>query len=257
VKIPIISEVLKYPRLTLDLRWFLRGTITLEESKQVIIEGLRQRDQNFLNLVKKGIYENQKSPYLKLLKVAGCEFGDIESLVRQNGLEPTLYKLLAAGVYIGWEEFKGKREVVRGGQHFHFREADFDNPYLAGYYHVRSSGSRSAGTRTIFDLKHQLAKTYYHLLMLTMSHAMKVPVSLWMPGLPSISGIGFLFNYWKIGKPIARWFSPVTEKQVRANLRDRLAARYIIYGSRRWAESWGRHIRSRSHSCSTIPTSRR
>ncbi len=141
---------------------------------------------------------------------------------------------MAAGVYIGWEEFKGKREVVRGGQHFHFREADFDNPYLAGYYHVRSSGSRSAGTRTIFDCKHQLAKTYYHLLMLTMSHAMEVPVSLWMPGLPSISGIGFLLNYWKIGKPIARWFSPVTEKQVRANLRDRLAARYIIYGSRLW-----------------------
>ena len=111
---------------------------SIVESKQVIIEGLRQRDQNFLNLVKKGIYENQKSPYLKLLKVAGCEFGDIELLVRQNGLEPTLNKLLAAGVYIGWEEFKGKREVVRGGQHFHFREADFDNPYLAGYYHVRS-----------------------------------------------------------------------------------------------------------------------
>lgn len=82
MKIPVISEVLKYPRLALDLRWFLRGTITLEESKQVIKEGLRQRDQNFLNLVKKGIYENQKRPYLKLLKVAGCEFGDIELLVR-------------------------------------------------------------------------------------------------------------------------------------------------------------------------------
>jgi hypothetical protein len=55
---------------------------SIVESKQVIIEGLRQREQNFLNLVKKGIYENQKSPYLKLLKVAGCEFGDIELLVR-------------------------------------------------------------------------------------------------------------------------------------------------------------------------------
>ena len=234
MKIPIISEIAKYPRLALDLRWFLRGTITLEESKQVITDRLRHRNQNFLNLVKKGIYGNSRSPYLRLLKVAGCEFGDIELLVQQNGLEATLHKLLAAGVYIGWEEFKGKREVVRGGQHFQVRETDFDNPYLAGYYQGRSSGSRSAGTRTAFDLKKVLEWAYYRLPMLVVGNAPDAPMALWMPGLPATSGISHLLRDWKVNKPIARWFSPVTEKQVRANLRDRLAARYIIYGSRLW-----------------------
>jgi hypothetical protein len=234
VKIPIVSEITKYARLALDLRSYLRGAITLEESKQVIIDRLRHRDQSFLNLVKKGIYENPKSPYLKLLRVAGCEFGDLELLLRQNGLEATLHKLLFAGIYVSWEEFKGKTEVVRGGQHFQFDESDFDNPYSAGYYRVQSSGSRSTGTRTIFDLKHQLAKAYYNLPMLAANNALDVPMGLWMPGLPSISGIGPLLHYWKVGKPIARWFSPVAEKQVQANLRDRLAARYIIYGSRLW-----------------------
>jgi len=234
MKIPIISEIAKYPRLALDLRWFLRGTITLEESKQVITDRLRHRDQNFLNLVKKGIYGNLRSPYLKLLKVAGCEFGDIELLVRQNGLEATLNKLLVAGVYIGWEEFKGKREVVRGGQHFQFKERDFDNPYLAGYYHVRSSGSRNAGTRTAFDLKKVEEEACYHLPMLVVGNALDAPMTLWMPGLPATAGIRHLLRDWKANKPVARWFAPVTEKQVRANLRDRLAARYIIYGSRLW-----------------------
>lgn len=234
MNIPLISALVKYPRLALDLRWFLRDTITLEQSKQVITDRLRHRDQNFLTLVRNGIYGNPRSPYLRLLKVAGCEFGDISLLVRQNGLEATLHKLLAAGVYIGWEEFKGKTEVVRGGQHFQFKERDFDNPYLAGYYRVQSSGSRSAGVRTIFDFRHQLEKAYYQLTMLAVNNALKAPTAIWMPGLPSISGISPILNNWKVGKPIARWFSPVTEKQVRANLQDRLAARYIIYGSRLW-----------------------
>jgi hypothetical protein len=232
LKIPVVDEILKYSRLALDLRWFLRGNITLEESKQVIINRLRERNQNFLDLVKKGIYENPRSPYLKLLKVADCEFGDIEALVRQEGIEVTLNKLLAAGVYVGWEEFKGKREVVRGSQHCLFHETDFDNPYLAGYFHVRSNGSRSAGTRTVFDLRHQLAKNYYNAPMLAANNALNASLGLWQSSLPSSAGIGPLLHYWKIGNPIARWFSPVTEREVQANFRDKLAARYIIYGSR-------------------------
>jgi hypothetical protein len=232
LKIPIITEILKYSRLALDLRWFLRGRITLEESKRVIADRLRQRDRIFLDMVKKGIYENPDSPYLKLLTVAGCEFGDIESMVHQEGIEPALLKLMEAGVYVSWEEFKGKQELVRGQQHFRFREADFDNPYLPGYFHVRSSGSRGTGTRTVFDLRHQLAKVYHNIPMLMASDALHATLGMWQPGLPSIAGIGPLLHYWKIGNPIARWFSPVSESGMRTSLRDKLAARYIIYGSR-------------------------
>jgi hypothetical protein len=188
------------------------------------------------------IYENPESPYFKLLAVAGCEFGDIESLVRQEGIEATLQKLLAAGVYVNWEEFKGKSETIRGGHHFQFKETDFDNPYLAGYYHVRSSGSRSTGTRTIFDFRHQLAKNYYNALMLAANNALDIPMGLYMPGLPSISGIGPLLHYWKINKPIVRWFTPVTESEVQTNFRDKIAAMYILYGSRLWGAKLARPV---------------
>ncbi|MFC1902532.1 hypothetical protein ACFLX4_00480, partial [Chloroflexota bacterium] len=137
---PILSDIVKYSRLAFGLRDFFRGTITLEQSKQVVSTRLRNRERNFLNIVQQGIYQNSKSPYLKLLEVAGCEFEDIESMVRQEGIESTLHKLLKDGVYLSWEEFKGKKEIVRGGREFQFRERDFDNPFLPGHYEVRSSG---------------------------------------------------------------------------------------------------------------------
>ena len=80
--------------------------------------------------MKKGIYGYKKSPYLKLLNLAQCEFPDIEQMVRTKGIEPTLRKLKEEGVYISFEEFKARKPTVRSGKTFHFKEADFDNPYL-------------------------------------------------------------------------------------------------------------------------------
>jgi hypothetical protein len=111
---------------------------------------------------------------------------------------------------------------------------DLDNPFLSGYYQVKSSGTRSTGTRTIFDIGNQLEKAVYHLPMRAANNVPDVPLGIWKPVLPSVSGIANVLAYWKVGRPVVRWFSPVDEKQVQASLRDRLAMRYIIYGSRLW-----------------------
>jgi hypothetical protein len=231
---PIIADLIKYSRLAIGLRGFLSDTITLEESRRVITERLRDREKNFLSLVQRGIYQNPKSPYLKLLELAGCQFGDIESLVNKDGIEAALKKLLAEGVYISWEEFKGRKEVVRGGQHFSFSERDFDNPFLPVYYQTQSSGSRSTGTRTTFDFGHMTDVSYYHLPMLAVNNALDVPLGAWQSILPATSGTSNVLYHWKVGKPIARWFSPVGEGQVQSPLTHRLALRYIIYGGRLW-----------------------
>ena len=177
---PIIADLVKYSRLALGLRGYLRGTVTLEESQRVVAERLRNRQQNFLSLVQKGINQNPKSPFLKLLEVAGCQFGDIEAGVNQDGIEATLQKLMEAGVYIDWEEFKGRKEVVRGGRHFQFKERDFDNPYLPVYYQKQSSGSRSPGTRTTFDLTNVLrpGQLHFTLKLLVLAILVKLVPSL-------------------------------------------------------------------------------
>ena len=58
----IISELIQYTRLAWSLRDFLRGTITLEQSKQVIADRLRNRESNFLSLVQRGIYRYIRHP---------------------------------------------------------------------------------------------------------------------------------------------------------------------------------------------------
>jgi hypothetical protein len=230
----IISDLIKYTRLAWGLRDFLRGTLTLEQSIQIITTRLQEREGNFLRLVQKGIYQNPGSPYLKLLRVAGCEFGDVESLVNQDGIEGTLQKLLEVGVYLSWEEFTGKKEVVRGGSHFQFSEKDFDNPFLPNYYQIQSSGSRSAGGRTAFDLNRMREISCYRLPMLAVNHALDVPLGVWKPMLPGAAGLISVLSQSKVGKPVARWFTPVDERQVESSPRDRLAMRYIIYGSWLW-----------------------
>jgi hypothetical protein len=230
----IVSSSMKYPRLALALRAFLRNRISLEKSEQVIVERLRNRERNFLSRVQKGIYENPRSPYLRLLGMAGCEYGDVESLVARDGVEGTLEALLERGVYLSWEEFKGKTDVVRGSDRFTFRESDLDNPFLPGWIEGQSSGTRSTGTRTKFDLRQLLEQSYYRLPLLASMNGLDFPHGMWKPTPPAMSGVSHVLTFWIAEKPVARWFSPVDEGQAGASLEHKLALRYILYGGRLW-----------------------
>ena len=147
----LVGELNMYLRFARDLRKFLKETVTVEQARKVVKERLENREQNLLAVVKRAVYDNENSPYLKLLELAGCEYGDFERMVNSDGIEPTLKKLCQEGVYISIEEFKGKKEVTRGDKVFNFKPSDFDNPFSVAHLQTRSSGSRSAGTRTMYD----------------------------------------------------------------------------------------------------------
>ena len=230
----VLSELVKYPRLAVELRSYLKNTITSEQCKTVISQRLRDREKNFLSLIETGIYQNSNSPYLQLLKFAGCELGDIKASVTKDGIETTLQHLLDNGVYIGWEEFKGKREIIRGSSHFQFAEKDFNNPFSSSFYQMKSSGSRSAGTRTNFDLTHKAQMAYYTPIMLDAENATDFPMVLWLAEFPSEAGVGALIQQAKIGNPAIKWFSPVKPEIVRASVKDKLATNFIIFTGRIW-----------------------
>ena len=230
----MLTDFVKYTRLAYALKGFVQSPISYEQSRQAISARLRNRETNLLSLVQKGIFQYEGSPYLPLLKHAGCEYGDIEQGIKNDGIENTLKKLMQNGVYISWEEFKGKQEVIRGGKHFPFKERDFDNPYLSNYYQVTSSGSRSAGTRTTLDLKFTEERSYYRLPLLRAYNAEVLPAGFWLPMLPSAAGVLGALQTVKTRQEFLKWFSPVTERQVKGLLRDRIAMRYIIYASRLW-----------------------
>ncbi len=236
----IITDIAKYSRLVWDLREFFKDTITLEQSKQVLANRIHNRGKNFLTIVQKAIYENPDSPYLKLLRIAGCEYGDIETDINKDGVEFALQKLLKAGVYLSFEEFKKGNEVVRGSQRFRFKPSDFDNPYVPVLLQGSTSGSRSSGTRTTFDIKAHTEGTYYRLPILSANNCINATVGVYKPILPATSGVSNLLRQYKAGKPVVHWFTPVNEKQVKASFRDRLALKYIVYGSRLWGAKLAR-----------------
>ncbi len=221
-------------RFAWGLRGYLKEPITLEQSSSIIRERLQNREKNFLLLVKRAIYENKSSPYLKLLGLSGCEYGDFEKMVRSDGIEPALKKLAGEGVYLSVEEFKGRKEIRRGCKIFQFKEGDFDNPFLSGHLETRSSASRSAGTRTVYDFDFLVAnRAVYYIQMLDANNALELPFALWvsiMPGAGPMVTLGFT----KAGKTPIRWFSPIQKRNFRPSLKNRMGTIFIVYAGRFW-----------------------
>ena len=139
-----------YWRFICGLRGFIKNPITLESARKIITEKIQNRETNFLATVKHTIYENERSPYLKLLNLVGCEYGDLERMVSSEGIEGCLKRLAKEGVYVSYEEFKRSKETVRGSKTFQFKESDFDNPLTLANLEIRSSGSRSKQRPTAF-----------------------------------------------------------------------------------------------------------
>ena len=150
----LFSDLKMYARFAWGLRGFLKHTITLEEAKAIVHQRMKERETNFLRLVKRGIFGYLKSPYLPLMKLAQCDLGDIENMLRNKGLKGTLMALREAGVYVSFEEFKGRKPIVRKGKVIPARTHDFDNPYLTRYYQAETGGTTGAGTHVGMDLDH-------------------------------------------------------------------------------------------------------
>ena len=70
-----------FGQFPLSLRRFLRHRLTPDEARAVIRDRMEHRDANFLRIAEYSIYGFPESPYLPLLKMAGCELGDLQALV--------------------------------------------------------------------------------------------------------------------------------------------------------------------------------
>jgi hypothetical protein len=139
-------------RLARDLGPFLRRPIDLETARTHGPARLAGREARFLAGARAAIYGHPRSPYLRLLRAVGCEYGDLERLVAERGLDGALERLAADGVYVTFDEFKGRREATRGSQRFAFSEADFDNPGVTPHFEVRSGGTRGPATAVKMQL---------------------------------------------------------------------------------------------------------
>ena len=224
----LLGDTKMYGRFVWSLRGFLFRTISLEEARAIIQRRMEERGKNFLSIVEKGIFGYPKSPYLPLMKLAQCEMGDIEKMVKTKGLEGTLKALQEAGVYVSFEEFKGRKPIVRSGKVFLVKDHDFDNPYLSHYYYSKSGGTTGAGTRVATDLDHLADQTPRMMVAYDAHGVFDAPTAFWYGILPDQTGINNNLRHALSGRVAQKWFFPITQQDYKPSLKNRLATQYII-----------------------------
>jgi hypothetical protein len=228
----MLREFAMYARFLSRLPHFLTRQITPKDGSAYIAVGLANRGARFLHIARRSIYGNPRSPYLPLLRNAGCEAGDLERMVRHAGLEDTLGSLADAGVRITVDEYKGRAPIDRDQMKMEHTEHDFDNPASDKHIEARTGGSRSAGTRTVFDLDFLAANWVCHIaVMLESIGAYSFPYGIWYPILPGAGPLVALC-YAKAGKSPTRWFSPIKARDINPDLKTQVATKVLVAASR-------------------------
>jgi hypothetical protein len=194
-------------RFLRGLPGFLRHPVRPEQARAVLQVRLAQRETDFLALVGRAIYRNTASPYRKLLQVAGCEYGDLEKLVVQQGLESALSTLLRHGVYLTLDEFKGRRPLVRGSVTLTVDPGLFGNPGAAVHFLGRTSGSRGPRSTVPLNLPFTSDRAVNNCLYFSARGGSGWLQAHWeVPGGSAVSRLLWLSH---IGAPPVRWFSQV------------------------------------------------
>ncbi len=222
----------KYYRFIDGLRKFAKSRMTSDDAiataRSVLKKRIAAREDNFLNLAKKSIFEYSPSPYRRLLEPKRISFEDLKSWVESDGLEASLRKLADEGVYFTVDEFKGKVPVVRNGVEFRCEEGAFDNPFLSSVYEVRSGATRSAGTRIRIDFDYLHQRSMYDALLLDVHGCLNAPVANWFPVFPGAPGINSSLRFAHVGNPVRRWFSQVSEDRLKVNWEKKIGTGLIF-----------------------------
>jgi hypothetical protein len=186
---------------------FLRDPVSSREARTIQEERMRNRESAFLAGVRNGIYGHPRSPYRQLLESVGCERGDIERLVDQEGVEGALRSLSGRGVYLTVSEFKGRKAIRRGSTLIDSGPDLLRNPAAAFHFPIRSGGSRSPGTPVLIDLAFVRGCAVSTRLLLDAWGD-----SGWEKAVWETAGAGARFRLLKYSaacSPPSRWFSQV------------------------------------------------
>ena len=206
-------ELAMLGRLTRDLPGWLRSPFSLAEAGARVRGGLAARDRGFLMVVERAIYGSPDSPYLALLRHAGCELGDLRQLVQAEGLEGALQHLAALGVYVTFDEFKGRRVAVRGSARFQFTQEQFDSPLVSPHWVIFTGGTRGTPGRVLrwLPLADELAAGIGATFL---AHDLADARHIFWLTNPIIQ----MLNYLKLGQDTEGWLYPIHPLPFRAQL---------------------------------------
>jgi hypothetical protein len=194
-------------RLLFGLPTFLRRPASPASAHAVIRHRLATRESTFLDLVEQAVYAQPDGPYRWLLRLAGCELGDLARLVRQDGIEGALAALYRAGVFLRADEAKGRQPVVRSGQHCTIRLGDLRNPLLTTHFRMHTGGSGGAPTAIPIDLATIRDRAVNRQILLAARGGLGATYVEW--GVPGSQTLFTVLEYAHAGLPVRHWLLKV------------------------------------------------
>jgi hypothetical protein len=217
-------------RYAAGLPRYFRSTLTQAQAQEQVRRRLAEREQTFLDLLRRGVLELR--PYRELFRHAGAEYEDVAALVRRDGLEAALGRLCDEGVYVTLPEFKGLRPIERPGLRIETTPEDFDNPLVSPVLNRLTGGSRVQRT-VLTNFEYLTDEAAYTSLFTAAFDLDGRPAATWRPVPPSSAGLNAALFSAKIGRPLERWFSQTPVALRRGNAKDYLLTRLTVLTSRR------------------------
>ena len=203
-----LAQARTFARYVRGVPRFVRDHVDPETAAARIRYQLARREESFLATLRETVYEHPPSPYLPLLRAAGAELGDVERMVRSDGLDEALGHLYDEGVRVTHDEFKAG-------------SSSFDSPRTPDSFSSTGGSRRASNVPQNFD-----ARTYDSYQFALMAPAFGLtgrPVIVYRVIPPSGSGIGICLRQAKIGPPAERWFTP------HAGGRDGESLKFALY----------------------------
>ncbi|HXJ81815.1 MAG TPA: hypothetical protein VMS64_24425 [Candidatus Methylomirabilis sp.] len=226
----VLTEAVAGARLLLRLPPLLRSPWARTAPRAELQQRLERREDDFLGLVRRAVYEQPSSPYRQLLAHAGCEYGDLERLVTRSGLEAALRHLVREGVYVTVDEFKGVSPAVRGGLAIELSPDRLRNPLSTAHIRGESGGSRGVRTPVGIDLASIRDHAVNLALFLDAWGAEPRRQALW--GVPGSSAMRIMLRFAVAGDPLERWFSQIDPAAPGLHPRYRWASRVTTWTGR-------------------------
>jgi len=214
------------------VRRFVASPIDVEGARAICVDHLARRGERLLEMVEGSVFAPPHSPYGTMFDRAGLDVATLRAWVARDGVETALRELREAGVFVSYEELKGRKPIVRRGEVVPTGPRDFDTPGARGHLQLTTSGSTGLANAVYQDLDHIAELAASELPVLAAYGVATAPTVHWTHILPG-SGIRYVLTRARQGQLRHVWFTPMGWRESQHWRKYGAATRYMVAAMRR------------------------
>jgi hypothetical protein len=225
-----VPDIVSGTKFISGLPAFLRNPVRGDEARIVLRSRFENRESDFLRLAAEGIYSNPASPYLRMLRLAGCDYPDLAELVKKEGVEQALRELFRSGVYLSVNEYKGRIPALRKTAEIEVGPGALVNPLSKSHLRLHTSGSTGRGIIVPVDLGYVRDRCVNHRLLMEARGGSRWHFAVW--GIPGNTDLVRILELHGSGARPRRWFTQVEPNTSGLHPRYRWSIRSMHWAGR-------------------------